>query len=268
VNNLKWVRIRFFIRADDLNTGDIAVDDWEVRSAVGTTAIAGPRVTITPEGFEAFDASENQTVDIEASTGDVTIRGQLLSGFGGKRLEINPGGTYLPEIRFKPTASEQYAYINAVDGGGGATPFIGVNAPDSGSPAKAMKLILTDTQWYVGEFQQNTLTSLGTAIIGETGDGYLWHVGKMPGTGFNDRYYCHGGVWQFAAAVTGATISQPYPGSSSRVFPVFTIHRGTGTVFSWHCNSMSNSQFQAVWTAHATLQTRILVVNWRGDDLN
>jgi hypothetical protein len=195
----------------------------------------------------------------------------LLSGFGGKRLEINPGGTYLPEIRFKPTASEQYAYINAVDGGGGATPFIGVNAPDSGSPAKAMKLILTDTSWYIGEFQQNTLTSLGTGIIGETGDGYLWHVGKMPGTGLNDRYYCHGGVWVFAGGTAGATITQPYAGSTGRVFPVFTIHRGineaTGPI-RWHCNSMSNSQFQATWTPHATLQTRILVVNWRGDDLN
>lgn len=268
VNDLSWVRIRFYVRADSLTAGDIAIDDWEVRSAVGTTAIAGPRITLTNLGFEAFDPSENKTVDIEAATGDVIIRGQLLSGFGGKRVEINPSATYLPEIRFYPTSGSAYAYINAVDGGGGATPFIGVNAPDSGSPAKAMKLILTDTQWLIGEFQQNTLTSLGTGIIGESGDGYLWHVGKVPGTGLNDRYYCHGGVWAFAAAVTGATITQPYAGSTGRVFPVFTIHRGTGTTFNWHCNSMSNSQFQAVWDPHATVQTRILVMNWRGDDLN
>lgn len=264
VNDLTWVRIRFYVRADDLYSGDMAIDDWEVRSAVGTTAIAGPRVTITPEGIEAYDTSENQTVLVEAETGDVAIRGQLFSGFGGKRLEVNPGATYLPEIRFKPTSSEVYAYINAADDAGGGTPLIGVNAPDSGSPAKAMKLILTDTSWYLGEFQLNTLTSLGTGFVGETGDGYVWPLGKIPGTGLNDRWYMHGGWWQVGANTISVTITQP-SSASGYALPVFSVLRDSDTFFRYHMRTRLNASFTVRWEAHATVSTYLIVLNMRGD---
>src|SRR3546814_2688191 len=29
IDDLSWVRIRFYVRADNLNSGDIAIDDWE-----------------------------------------------------------------------------------------------------------------------------------------------------------------------------------------------------------------------------------------------
>lgn len=264
VADLSWVRIRFYVRADDLTTGDIAIDDWEVRSAVGTTAVAGPRVTITPEGLEAYDTSENQTVLIEAETGDVIIRGQLLSGFGGKRLEVNPSATYLPEIRFYPTTGSQYAYINAVDGGGGATPFIGVNAPDAGSPAHANKLILTGTNWYIGDFQKDTLTSVGTGFVGDSGDGYVWGLGKMPGTGLNGRWMFHGGWWQIAAGTGGVTISQP-SSDSGYALPIFSLLRDTPTFFRYHMRSRLNASFTITWEAHATVSTYVIVINMRGD---
>lgn len=261
-------RVRFWVRGYQIYSGDLAIDDFEVRCMVGTSAISGGRIEMTSVGLRMWDDLENQTVLVDPLTGIVSIRGELSSGSAGKRVVVNPGATFLPEIRFYPTTGDQYAYINAVDGGGGATPFIGVNAPDSGSPARAHKLILTDTNFYLGEFQKDTLTSLGTSIVGESGDGYLWMVGKLPGTGLNERYHNHGGVWVFALNTVGATINQPYPASTGRAFPVFTIHRGTTTAFRWHCNSLSNSQFQASWEVHATLQTRIMVVSWRGDDLN
>jgi hypothetical protein len=264
IDDLSWTRIRFYVRADDLTSGDMAIDDWEVRSAVGTTAIAGPRVTITPEGFEAYDSGENQTILIEAETGDVKIRGELISGFGGKRLEINPGATYLPEIRFYPSSSNNPAYINAVDGGGGATAFIGVNAPDSGVPERANKLILTDTNWYLGEFQKSTFVSLGTGFIGDSGDGYVWGLGKLPGTGLNGRWMWHGGWWLVAAGTVSVTISQP-SADSAYALPNYSLLRATATFFRHHLSARSNAAFTISWESHATVSTYVIVLNYRGD---
>lgn len=272
VNDLSWVRIRFYVRADGLFSGDMAIDDWEVRSAVGTTAIAGPRVTITPEGFEAYDSSENQTVLVEAETGDVTIRGQFLSGFGGKRLEINPGATYLPEIRFKPTSSESYAYINAVDGGGGATPFIGVNAPDSGGPPeRGFKLVLTDTSMYLGEFEINTLSSTGTGIIGDQGDGYMYMIGKVPGASLSSRQMVTGGRFDTlngagtANGTTTLTISKPTTDGNS--FPVISVMRLTDVFFDWHVRNSSTVSWQVRWENHTTdnVHTYTHYLLFRGD---
>ena len=271
VDDLSWARIRFYVRADDLTSGDMAMDDWEVRSAVGTTAIAGPRITITPEGFEAYDTSENQTVLIEAETGDVKIRGQLLSGFASKRLEINPGGTYLPEIRFFPTSGSQYAYINAVDGGGGATPFIGVNAPDAGGPPlRAMKVILTDTTFYIGEFQQNTLTTLGTAIIGEQGDGYVYMVGKMPAGSINARQMFAGGKFSTVTAAAGgtSTVTWSLPGWSGEVCPLYSLHRATDVMFAHHIRTYSaGTSWTVRWENHpsAGVTTNTSWIIFRGD---
>jgi hypothetical protein len=267
MNDLSWARIRFYVRADDITAGDMAIDDWEVRSAVGTTAVAGPRVTITPEGFEAYDSSENQTVLVEAQTGDVTIRGQLLSGFGGKRLEINPGATYLPEIRFKPTSSESYAYINAVDGGGGATPFIGINAPDSGSPTlRAMKLVLADDSFKLGEHEKDTLINTGTAIYGEAGDGYIYFTGKMPGGVLNNRPMFQGGKFIAAANVTTLAVSKST--ILGLQFPMYSLARGTTTApFRHHLSQDATTQWTAFFEANATIGTGVQFILFRGDVL-
>jgi hypothetical protein len=65
---------------------------------------SGARIELDTNGFRAYNASAQQTVDIAASTGNVTMVGQLSSGFSGQRIIINPVGATNPEIRFVSTS--------------------------------------------------------------------------------------------------------------------------------------------------------------------
>ncbi|WP_435279345.1 fibronectin type III domain-containing protein [Streptomyces sp. 1222.5] len=81
------------------------------------TADSGPRAELSSLGVEVYDATGTRTFFADASTGDVSVVGQVLSGTSGKRLEINPTSTRLPEIRFYANSGTNYAFINAISGG-------------------------------------------------------------------------------------------------------------------------------------------------------
>lgn len=170
-------KIRFWIRPNNLTSGDMLIDDMEVRCAVGTTALQGARGQLTPLGLQAWDWDGNQTIDFDFTSGDATVRGTLQSGFTGKRIVVNPSFTYLPEIRFYPTTGDLYAYINSSDSG--AYPFIGVNAPDTGVSSNAM--VLYDTSMQIGEINKtfSTMVGGGMEVIGQGGPANLRLTGKM-----------------------------------------------------------------------------------------
>lgn len=179
IQDQNWVKVRFFLRANNLNAGDIGIDDVEVRGGVGTTATANSRGLLDALGLFAWDDDENQTFILDFRTGDLTARGTIKSGFVGKRVEINPGTTYLPEIRFYPDSGELFAYINA--SGTSTFPFIGVNSPDTGGAS--MTMVLFDTDWDIGEITKSTGQVGGPAIsgVGSGHGGYLHFSGKMGG---------------------------------------------------------------------------------------
>jgi hypothetical protein len=165
----RWTKLRFYIQAIDLTAGDIAIDDWEVRGGVGTTEYAGSRGLIDPLGFFAYDADDNLTVDVDFRTGDATFRGTIKSGFTGKRIEVNPSTTYLPEIRFYPAVGEQFAYINASDNVLNDFPFIGVNAPDNAATNISNAMILWDTSTVMGAINKSTgEVQSGVGVYGMT----------------------------------------------------------------------------------------------------
>jgi len=172
-----WGKIRFWVRAWNLTAGDIAVDDVEVKAMVGTTGLAGSRMQITPLGLNAYDFLDNKTIELLANTGDFTARGTIKSGFTGKRVEINPGNTYLPEIRFYPVSGNLFAYINASDNG--TVPFIGINAPDTGASSQA--LILYDTGFQLGEINKSlgSISGAGIQTSGSGGTAYMNFAGRM-----------------------------------------------------------------------------------------
>lgn len=164
-----WVKIRYYIRADNLTAGDIAVDDLEVRGGVGTTEYTGSRGLIDPQGLEAYDANNLQTVLIDFRTGDATFRGTIKSGFTGKRIEVNPSTTYLPEIRFYPEVGDNFAYINASDNVSTDFPFIGVNAPDNPVTNISNAMILYDNGVSLGAINKTDASiQSGIAINGMT----------------------------------------------------------------------------------------------------
>jgi len=110
---------------DDAHISDLTVSkvtagnivaDWVVGARI-KTADTGSRVELNSGGIGAWNDAGTQTVAIAASDGSVSIIGQLKSGTSGKRIEINPTSTFLPEIRWYPNTGTDYGYINATTSG-------------------------------------------------------------------------------------------------------------------------------------------------------
>lgn len=119
---------------DDAHISDLTVTkvtagtisaDWVVGARI-KTADTGARVELNSAGLQTYNSAGTQTVNISASDGSVSIIGQLASGTSGKRMEINPTSTRLPEIRFFPSAGSNYGYINGFDNG--TDVLVGVNS--------------------------------------------------------------------------------------------------------------------------------------------
>src|SRR5690349_19697951 len=90
------------------------------------TADTGARVELNSGGIGAWNAAGQQTVAIAGADGSVSIIGQLRSGTSGKRIEINPTSTLLPEIRWYANTGTDYGYINALSSGTDVT--LGMNS--------------------------------------------------------------------------------------------------------------------------------------------
>lgn len=88
---------------------------------------------MSADGFEAYDSSGTRTFFADAATGSVSIVGQIVSGTTGKRLEINPTATLLPEIRFYPSSGTDYAYINSTSTGSDSNLGLNSSPYDDGS---------------------------------------------------------------------------------------------------------------------------------------
>lgn len=110
---------------DDAHISDLTVSKvtagtitaaWVMAGEI-KTADTGARARMSADGYELYNTAGTQTLFADAATGDVTIIGQLKSGSSGKRLEINPTSTLLPELRFYPTSGSDYGYINAASSG-------------------------------------------------------------------------------------------------------------------------------------------------------
>lgn len=142
--------------------------DWIVGARI-KTASSGARVELNSGGFEAWNAAGTQTVDIDSATGDVSIVGQLKSGLSGKRLEINPTSTLLPELRFFANNGTDFGYINGSSAGSDVN--LGMNSSsfvDSGIDKTSRAFLTTSGA------QLEVVTTTGQIRSG----GYAWALGS------------------------------------------------------------------------------------------
>ncbi|MFJ8043787.1 hypothetical protein ACIRBX_25125 [Kitasatospora sp. NPDC096147] len=130
------------VSASKLTVGQLKAD--VTVSARIKTAESGSRVELNSGGIGAWNAAGVQTVAIAAGDGSVRIVGELSSGVTGRRIEINPDSTGLPEIRFFPTSGNNYAFINSV--GEGSSAYLGLNsgAFQANGQETSFRLYLTD----------------------------------------------------------------------------------------------------------------------------
>ncbi|MDX3575990.1 fibronectin type III domain-containing protein [Streptomyces sp. FL07-04A] len=106
---------------DDAHISDLTVSkvtagtisaSWVMAGEI-KTADTGARARTSADGYELYNTAGTRTFFADAATGNVNIVGQLVSGTTGQRLEINPTGVYVPEIRFYPSSGTNYGFVNA-----------------------------------------------------------------------------------------------------------------------------------------------------------
>lgn len=169
---------------DDAHISDLTVSkvtagtisaSWVMAGEI-KTADTGARARMSADGYELYDAASTRTFFADATTGDVAIIGQLKSGTTGKRIEINPTATLLPEIRWYPNSGSDYGYVNAVSAGTDVS--IGVNSSpfDDAGVSCSTRLYLTTTQ-----------ARLETIVVGTEArrGGYVWAAPGALYAGFN-----------------------------------------------------------------------------------
>lgn len=186
---------------DDAHISDLTVTkvtagtisaDWIVGARIKTSD-TGARVELNSSGLQAYNAGGTQTVSIASATGDVTILGQIISGTSGRRLEINPTSTYIPEIRFYASSGSNFGYINVVTTSTDAN--LGLNGgvyDDSGVDVYARNFLTVGTSTLEIVRQDNQARR----------GGYVWLSTSSLFTGFNSGG-TDGGIF-YAASGEGA----------------------------------------------------------------
>jgi hypothetical protein len=165
------------------------------------TADTGSRVELNSGGIGAWNAAGTQTVAIAAADGSVSIIGQLKSGTSGKRIEINPTSTFLPEIRWYANTGTDYGYINASSSGTDIS--LGMNSSpwDDGTGTQVIsRSYLNTTTAELAIIRADDQTRRG---------GYVWAQAGALYAGFN-RGGTDGGL--FYADVNEALVDFPNGG--------------------------------------------------------
>ncbi len=237
---------------DDAHISDLTVTkvtagtisaDWIVGARI-KTADTGARAEMSASGFQAFNSGGTRTFFADAATGDVSIVGQLLSGTTGKRLEINPTATFLPEIRFYPTSGSDYGFINGTTSGTDVN--IGVNSSpyDDGTGVDVVsRLYLTTADGARLEtHRSDDGTTRGGYLIATPGtSGGLFAGYRNAGT--------YGGQYSAAAAI--ATIGWD-DGSSNTNYHRYDNTGATRHIGVWR-DYVSADANEGIFTGHASV---------------
>lgn len=123
------------LTASKLSAGTIGAD--LILGANIQTAAAGARSGMNQNGIFAYNAAGDQTFNVDAATGDVTIVGTFSSGPTGQRVEVAPsdGVSTRGEVRFYSQDGTRYGYITGYsDDIGSPDPFIEINDGDPDFP--------------------------------------------------------------------------------------------------------------------------------------
>ncbi|MET9517410.1 hypothetical protein [Streptomyces sp. NPDC002994] len=168
---------------DDAHISDLTVSkvtagtisaSWVMAGEI-KTADTGARARISGAGYELYNAAGTRTLFADAATGDITVQGQLVSGTAGRRLEINPTSTLLPEIRFFANTGANYGYINAISSGTDSN--LGVNGGtfDDAGVTVFPRLFLTSGTSELAILRSDTQARRGGFVWAASSGVYVGH---------------------------------------------------------------------------------------------
>jgi hypothetical protein len=237
---------------DDAHISDLTVSkvtagqinaDWVVAARIKTSD-TGSRVELNSGGIGAWNAAGDQTVAIAAADGSVSIIGQLKSGTAGKRIEINPTSTFLPEIRWYANTGTDYGYINAVSAGTDISLGMNSSPYDDGTGTQVIsRNYLSTSSAQLAVIRADDQTRRG---------GYVTAAATAIFTGFN-RGGVEGG--HFAADANSAIVEWPnggkFFGSSNQGWVGFDD--GTSALNQFLFDSAGKTNHYGRWTDYADL---------------
>jgi hypothetical protein len=261
---------------DDAHISDLTVSkvtagtigaDWIVGARI-KTADTGARVELNSAGLQTYDAAGNQTVAIAAADGSVTIIGQLKSGTTGRRIEINPTATLLPEIRMYANSGSNYGYLNASSSGSEANVGLNSGTFTVGADTLFERLYMTENNIQLAVVKLDQTRFGGYVTLSRTNAS----IGNTDGTtdafvavGSDNRITMGGKFGNYVTAsasdaiftgsvshtsVTG--VSYLYgPTMASLMAPVVSLY-DTGTVKSIQVTSSSTTGFGVDFSASST----------------
>jgi hypothetical protein len=185
---------------DDAHISDLTVSkvtagnitaSWVMAGEI-KTADTGARARMSADGYELYDSTGTRTFFADADTGDVSIIGQLISGTSGRRLEIMPTSTLLPELRFYANSGSNYAYINAVSTGSDANLGLNGGTYDDGgtdvfarayltSGTSEVAIVRSDTTARQGAYTRYTTTNYFAGFNSGGADGGMFSATASTG---------------------------------------------------------------------------------------
>ncbi|MEV0220901.1 fibronectin type III domain-containing protein [Streptomyces sp. NPDC050704] len=154
---------------DDAHISDLTVTkvtagtisaNWLLAASIRTAA-SGARVETNASGIQAYNSGGTQTVNIASADGSVTLLGQIISGTSGRRLEINPTSTYLPELRLYANTGANYSYINAVSTGTNSNLGLNGGTFDDAGVTVYPRLFLTSATTELAVIREDTQVRRG-----------------------------------------------------------------------------------------------------------
>lgn len=204
---------------DDAHISDLTVTkvtagtvsaNWLLAASIRTAA-SGARVELNAAGLQAYNAGGTQTVNIASADGSVTILGQIISGTTGRRMEIMPTATFLPEIRMYANTGSNFGYINVSSTGTDAN--IGVNGglfTDGGvsvyprlyltSSTSEMAVVRNDNQERRGGYARVSATSFRAGHnVGGVDGGFFQGQANTGFVGWDAGSSTTAQYWQFAS---------------------------------------------------------------------
>jgi hypothetical protein len=258
---------------DDAHISDLTVSkvtagtiaaNWLLGASIRTAA-TGARVELNENGLQAFNASGEQTVDIDADDGSVSIVGELASDADGNRVVVAPAGASDPEIRFYPSGSNNYAFISGPDLGDNVG--IGMNSSKFNSDSYQHRVYLATANGRLqtidpaDQSQNGGVVSVSTSVarlahqVGSTvnaevyleSDGEIWLTGKWPNGSVSGSTGALYTSEAFIGAGFGGLIHSYGATMTGTMCPIYSIFEGSG-FFDHKISARSSTGFTVSWS--------------------
>lgn len=265
---------------DDAHISDLTVSkvtagnitaSWVMAGEI-KTADTGARARMSDDGYELYNAADTRTFFADASSGDVSIIGQLKSGTAGKRIEINPAGL-LPEIRWYANTGSDFGYINAVSTGTDVSLGMNSSTFDDGTGTQVIArtylntgtaefaVIRADTQARRGGFVWVAASTLQAGFNRAGTDGGKFYADSTKGQfGWNPDDSANGNYLDFTSGRTrhvGQWADYIAAGTTDGIFTADEpfVSAGDVAIALGYGPTMASTMVPLVTLRHATLRT-------------